>query len=126
MSQPVAVPGRQTLKQGGREVTIYPLEALEKSGQTHLDRLPYSIRVLLENALRHQGHGFVTAEHVAALAGWTPASAGRGEIPFLPARVVLQDFTGVPCVVDLAAMRDAMAAMGGDRRASVRSCPATW
>ena len=114
MSQPDAAPNRQTLKQGGREVTIYPLEALEKSGQTHLDRLPYSIRVLLENALRHQGHGFVTAEHVAALAGWTPASAGRGEIPFLPARVVLQDFTGVPCVVDLAAMRDAMAAMGGD------------
>jgi aconitate hydratase len=114
MTQPDAVPSRQTLKLGGREVTIYPLEALEKTGQTHLDRLPYSIRVLLENALRHQGHGFVTAEHVAALAGWTPASAGRGEIPFLPARVVLQDFTGVPCVVDLAAMRDAMAVMGGD------------
>jgi aconitate hydratase len=114
MSQTDVTPARRTLKLEGREVTIYPLDALEQSGRARLDRLPFSIRVLLENALRHQGHGFVTAEHVAALAGWTPASAGSGEIPFLPARVVLQDFTGVPCVVDLAAMRDAMAAMGGD------------
>src|SRR5690606_37661850 len=79
-----------------------------------LDRLPYAIRVLLENALRHAGHGLVDAGHVRAIAGWTPATAGQAEIPFMPARVVLQDFTGVPCVVDLVAMRDAMAEMGGD------------
>jgi len=93
---------------------IYRLEALARQGLAQLDRLPYSIRVLLENTLRHAGHGIVTEGHVTALAAWTPASAGAGEVPFMPARVVLQDFTGVPCVVDLAAMRDAMARMGGD------------
>ncbi|HEY3935715.1 MAG TPA: aconitate hydratase AcnA [Gemmatimonadales bacterium] len=103
-----------TITAGNRSVAVHPLPALEDAGMTQLDRLPFSIRVLLENALRHRGHGFVTDDHVRALASWTPKSAGSGEIPFLPARVVLQDFTGVPCVVDLAAMRDAMAAMGGD------------
>ena len=114
MSHPDAIQARSILQVGGRDVTIYSLEALEQSGATRLDRLPFSVRALLENVLRHLGHGFVTEAHVRALAGWTPAAAGSGEIPFLPARVVLQDFTGVPCVVDLAAMRDAMAEMGGD------------
>ncbi|MDX2193697.1 MAG: aconitate hydratase AcnA [Gemmatimonadales bacterium] len=88
----------------------------EFSRQTHTDvhRLPYSIRILLENALRFHGRGVVTEEHVRALAHWQPNDPARAEIPFMPARVVLQDFTGVPCVVDLAAMRDAMARMGGD------------
>src|ERR1019366_3769088 len=108
------IQARSILQVGGRDVTIYSLEALEQSGAIRLDRLPFSIRALLENVLRHLGHGFVLEAHVRALAGWTPAAAGSGEIPFLPARVVLQDFTGVPCVVDLAAMRDAMAEMGGD------------
>ncbi|HEY4100681.1 MAG TPA: aconitate hydratase AcnA [Gemmatimonadales bacterium] len=103
-----------TIASGNRTLTIHSLPALQQAGLTRLDQLPFSIRVLLENALRHRGHGFVTDEHVRALASWTPAKAGTAEIPFLPARVVLQDFTGVPCVVDLAAMRDAMAAMGGD------------
>ena len=76
--------------------------------------LPFSIRVLLENALRHAGRGFVTEAHVRELGAWTPTAASRGEVPFMPARVVLQDFTGVPCVVDLAAMRDAMGRMKGD------------
>ncbi|HEY8061599.1 MAG TPA: aconitase family protein, partial [Gemmatimonadales bacterium] len=114
MSQPDVLATRRTLALGGRDVTIYPLDAIPSSSTSALERLPFSIRVLLENAARHQGRGFVTGDHVAALAGWTPARAGSREIPFLPARVVLQDFTGVPCVVDLAAMRDAMAAMGGD------------
>jgi len=93
---------------------MYRLEALERQGLTRLDRLPFSLRVLLENALRHAGHGAVTADHVRQIAGWTPAYRATTEIPFMPSRVVLQDFTGVPCVVDLAAMRDAMARLGGD------------
>ncbi|HEX9166905.1 MAG TPA: aconitate hydratase AcnA [Gemmatimonadales bacterium] len=105
---------RATLALPEGSVTIYRLDALARQGLAELDRLPFSIRVLLENALRHVGHGLVDESHVRALAGWSPATAGGGEIPFMPARVVLQDFTGVPCVVDLAAMRDAMARMGGD------------
>ena len=104
---------RATLEVAGRRALYYSIEALDRAGVGHLDRLPFSIRILLENALRNLGRGFVTEEHVRTLANWTPASAGK-EIPFMPARVVLQDFTGVPCVVDLAAMRDAMARMAGD------------
>jgi len=113
MTHPDPFQTRGTLKVGGRDVVIHSLDRLEKAGVAKLSRLPFSIRVLLENALRHLGRGFVTEEHVKALAAWTPGAA-KGEIPFMPARVVLQDFTGVPCVVDLAAMRDAMAEMGGD------------
>ncbi|MBS1241709.1 MAG: aconitase, partial [Gemmatimonadetes bacterium] len=105
---------RTTLSLGSEQATIYRLDALARQGLATLERLPYSIRVLLENALRHCGHGLVTEAHVRQLAGWSPATAGSGEFPFMPARVVLQDFTGVPCVVDLAAMRDAMARMGGN------------
>jgi len=105
---------RATLALPEGSATIYRLDALARLGLAELDRLPFSIRVLLENALRHVGHGLVDESHVRALAGWSPATAGGGEVPFMPARVVLQDFTGVPCVVDLAAMRDAMARMGGD------------
>ncbi|HEX9754427.1 MAG TPA: aconitase family protein, partial [Gemmatimonadales bacterium] len=105
---------RGELDLGPNRAAIYRLEALARQGLTNLDRLPFSIRILLENTLRHCGRGVVTEDHVRGLAGWTPESAGTGEIPFMPARVVLQDFTGVPCVVDLAAMRDAMARMSGD------------
>jgi aconitate hydratase len=79
-----------------------------------LDRMPYTVKVLLENVLRNCGSEFVTEDDVRALAGWTPNSGVAGEVPYMPARVVLQDFTGVPCVVDLAVMRDAMVALGGD------------
>jgi aconitate hydratase len=105
---------RNTIQLGGRSAIIYRLAELERQRLTRLDRLPFSIRVLLENALRYAGRGIVTETHVRQLASWSPAGTGKGEIPFMPARVVLQDFTGVPCVVDLAAMRDAMARMGGD------------
>jgi aconitate hydratase len=98
---------------GGRAVIFRPGE-LERKGVGTLDRLPFSIRVLLENALRYAGRGVVTDDHIAALARWSSAPSSGNEIPFMPARVVLQDFTGVPCVVDLAAMRDAMARMGGN------------
>ena len=105
---------RGTLTLGGRPVTIYRLPELARQGLGPIDRLPFSVRVLLENALRWCGQGVVTEDHVRKLAAWPAQEAERPEIPFMPARVVLQDFTGVPCVVDLAAMRDAMAEMGGD------------
>jgi aconitate hydratase len=105
---------RSTLSAGGATGTIYSLAALARQGEADLDRLPFSIRVLLENALRFSGRGIVTPDHVRALARWGPKAGERPEIPFMPARVVLQDFTGVPCVVDLAAMRDAMGRMHGD------------
>ncbi len=92
---------------------LYRLSALGSLGPD-LERAPVTLRILLENALRHAGGGVVRAEDVEALAGWRPGSDATVEIPFMPARVILQDFTGVPAVVDLAAMRDAMAALGGD------------
>jgi aconitate hydratase len=98
---------------GRDRATIFRLPELARQGVAQLDRIPFSIRVLLENALRHAGRGIVTDEHVLELARWGSSSTAAGEIPFMPARVVLQDFTGVPCVVDLAAMRDAMARMDG-------------
>ena len=76
--------------------------------------MPFTVKVLLENVLRHAGGGIVTRGGRAALAAWRPGGAGEAEVPFMPARVILQDFTGVPAVVDLAAMRDAMAELGGD------------
>ncbi|NOZ57824.1 MAG: aconitate hydratase AcnA [Calditrichaeota bacterium] len=90
------------------KVAMYSLPALEKAGVGKLDRLPFSIRVLLENQLRHLDGRIVTEEDVQNLANWQPTPASK-EIPFMPARVVLQDFTGVPAVVDLAAMRSAVA-----------------
>ena len=93
--------------------SFYSLGKLEASGLADLDRLPFSIRVLLENVLRHSGGGHVEEEHVEAVAAWSPTNAGA-DMPFLPSRVVLQDFTGVPAVVDLAAMRDGLKALGGD------------
>ena len=103
---------------------FYRLSALVRPGTaaplaTDLEHLPVTIKILLENVLRHAGGGIVTEADVAVLAGWRPGAssapgAGAIEIPFMPARVIMQDFTGVPAVVDLAAMRDAMAEMGGD------------
>ncbi len=94
----------------------YAYHRLAAAGVPDLDRMPYTVKVLLENMLRHaaSGSGLVTAEDVRALASWDPTQPAEYELPFMPARVILQDFTGVPCVVDLAAMRDAVAAMGGD------------
>jgi aconitate hydratase len=99
---------------GGDRAIVYRLAELSRQGMGHPERLPFSLRVLLENALRFAGRGIVTTEHVESLARWRPGGTAADEIPFMPARVVLQDFTGVPCVVDLAAMRDAMARMKGN------------
>src|SRR3990172_5065835 len=97
-----------TLQLSSGPVSIYRVSSVAKQGIGDVDRLPFSIRVLLENVLRHSGNGVVTDRHVAAVGGWKPTPDQSLELPFMPARVVLQDFTGVPCVVDLAAMRDAM------------------
>jgi aconitate hydratase len=104
---------RSSLKVGGREVRLARLDALEKRGWS-LARLPYALRILLENLLRREDGEVVHAGDIEALATWDPKAVPSREIAFMPARVLLQDFTGVPAVVDLAAMRDAMAAMGGD------------
>ncbi|HLK11339.1 MAG TPA: aconitate hydratase AcnA [Candidatus Binatia bacterium] len=101
---------RGTLAVGGAEVAIHRLTALGERAA----RLPFSLKVLLENVLRHEDGRTVTREHVEALLAWDPKRAPDREIPFMPARVLLQDFTGVPAVVDLAAMRDAMRRLGGD------------
>ncbi len=105
---------RGDIRFGSERAICFRLPELSKQGLVDLDQLPFSIRVLLENALRFAGRGVVTEDHVLQIARWTGAPTAAVEIPFMPARVILQDFTGVPCVVDLAAMRDAMAAMGGD------------
>jgi aconitate hydratase len=99
----------------GAEVTYYRLDKLVEDGLLDsIDRLPFTVRILLENVLRNYGGEFADEKHLKALAGWKPGPDDSGEFPFLPGRVVLQDFTGVPAVVDLAAMRSAMSRLGGD------------
>jgi aconitate hydratase len=105
---------RATLAVGARTFSYFALPQLERAGVGRMARLPYSIRILLEQALRNLDDYVVTADDVRNIARWGPQNAGQVEIPFLPGRVVLQDFTGVPCVVDLAAMRAAMKRLGGD------------
>ncbi len=104
---------RDVLKVGDREYLYYRLDALEKAGLTQLKRLPFSIRIMLEAALRQCNEREITQQDVKNIAAWRP-QGNRPGIPFLPARVVMQDFTGVPAVVDLAAMRAAVARLGGD------------
>ncbi|MBX3272029.1 MAG: aconitate hydratase AcnA [Sandaracinaceae bacterium] len=105
---------RATLDVGGRAIDIFRLDALEKAGVGDVSTLPYSIRVLLENLLRNEDGKTVRREDIEAVASWDPQATPSIEIAYRPARVLLQDFTGVPAVVDLAAMREAFAAMGGD------------
>ena len=105
----------KTLTVDGREHLYAPLAALSEQGYD-LGRLPYAMKILLENLLRREGEGDVSREDIEAVAGWRPDDPSSQEIAFMPARVLLQDFTGVPAVVDLAAMRDAMRQMGGDPR----------
>ena len=104
---------RSTLRVGGREYEIYRLDALDQQGIS-TKHLPFSLRILLENLLRTEDGKNVTQEEIRALAGWNSKRKPEKEIAFTPSRVLLQDFTGVPAVVDLAAMRDAMKRLGGD------------
>jgi aconitate hydratase len=105
---------RTPLTIGNDTVDIFSLPALEKAGFSGLARLPYSLKILLENLLRREDGRFVDSEDVRTLASWDVTSKAQREIAFTPARVLLQDFTGVPAVVDLAAMRDGIARLGGD------------
>ncbi len=109
--------GARTRLQSARGTTIYyDLETLTKRGVAGLDRLPFTIKILLENALRYAGGEHVNEDNVLSLARWVPGQASQSEVeyPFMPARVLLQDFTGVPAAADLAAMRSAVARMGGN------------
>src|SRR5262245_17084817 len=100
----------QSFSAGGETIDYHSLPALEKAGFPHVARLPFSLKILLENLLRREDNAFVRADDIRALAG---DSKTHAEISFMPARVLLQDFTGVPCVVDLAAMRDGIVQLGG-------------
>ncbi|MFI6386289.1 aconitate hydratase AcnA [Nonomuraea sp. NPDC050540] len=100
---------RDTLRVGDASYEIFRLDAVEGSA-----RLPYSLKILLENLLRTEDGANITADHIRALGGWDPKAAPSVEIQFTPARVIMQDFTGVPCVVDLATMREAVRELGGD------------
>ena len=110
-----ALGARATIETGTGPAFIYRLDHLERLGMGQVSRLPFSIKILLESVLRHAG-GAAGEEDVRRIAGWNPAAPTDEEIPYRPARVILQDFTGVPAVVDLAALRSAMARMGGDPR----------
>jgi aconitate hydratase len=105
---------RETLNVGGRELELFRLDALQE--RFDVARLPFSLKILLENLLRTEDGQAVTRDDIEALAGWDPAGPAAVEIAFTPSRVLMQDFTGVPAIVDLAAMRDAMEALGGDPR----------
>src|SRR5262249_56548430 len=98
-----------TLRSGETDHVIYRLDAVEGAGS-----LPFSLKILLENLLRNEDGRQVTAEHITALAQWDPGAEPATEIQFTPARVIMQDLTGVPAVVDLASMREAMRDLGGD------------
>jgi aconitate hydratase len=113
MSHPNSFGAAATLRAGDRDYRIYRLDALEKAGIGNLKCMPFSIRVLLENMLRNEDGVTVRGDEIRYVAAWTGKPEMR-EISFLPARVLLQDFTGVPCVVDLAAMREALQKMGAD------------
>ena len=103
---------KQTIQTPLGDKTIYKLSTLGEQ----VNKLPYSIKVLLEAVLRNVDEYVYTSEHVKALANYDAKNVGEVEIPFMPGRVVLQDFTGVPCIVDLATMREAVADLGGDPR----------
>src|SRR6187401_2951882 len=102
------------LQVGGRSVQYFSLGALQKNGFPEIARLPFSLKILLENLLRHEDGRFVKKADIEVLAKWDVKSTAQKEVSFSPARVLLQDFTGVPAVVDLAAMRDGIARLGGN------------
>ncbi|MDQ3938278.1 MAG: aconitase family protein, partial [Chloroflexota bacterium] len=113
LSAPIPDPfsARAELAAGDSRFAYY---RLDRAGLADLGRAPMTIKILLENVVRNAGRGVIREDEARAMTAWRPGSAAEAEIPFLPARVLLQDFTGVPAVVDLAAMRDAMAEIGGD------------
>jgi aconitate hydratase len=111
---PDSFKSRRTLKVGSKSYLYYSLIAAEKNGLKGASKLPYSMKVLLENLLRHEDGNSVTKGDIEAVVGWLKDRTSDREIAFRPARVLMQDLTGVPAVVDLAAMRDAMKNLGGN------------
>ncbi|MCY8069416.1 aconitase family protein, partial [Bacillus haynesii] len=109
-----AFQSRKTFTVQGKTYSYYSLKALEDQGIGNVSKLPYSIKVLLESVLRQVDGRVITEEHVENLAKWGTAELKDIDVPFKPSRVILQDFTGVPAVVDLASLRKAMASVGGD------------
>ena len=105
---------RQILNVNGQDYTIFSLKAAEKNGLGDLSTLPFSLKILLENLLRYEDGNTVSKADIEAMAGWLKNCSAKREIAYRPARVLMQDFTGVPAVVDLAAMRDAMKNLGGN------------
>src|SRR5262245_12950835 len=114
MSSADSFGSRSSLSYGGKHAHYFSLTALQKQGFPGIARLPFSLKILLENLLRHEDNRFVKAADIEALARWNVKRDTVKEISFAPARVLLQDFTGVHCVVDLAAMRDGIVRLGGD------------
>jgi aconitate hydratase len=114
MTHPNTFGSRATLNVAGRQYTIFRLASVASLAGSRVDRLPFSLKILLENLLRNEDNAFVKRADVEALARWDVTAKVEKEIAFRTSRVLLQDFTGVPCVVDLAAMRDAMVSLGGD------------
>jgi Aconitase A len=112
---------QDTLTVGGTDYEIYRIDAVEGS-----ERLPFSLKVLLENLLRTEDGANITAEQIRSLGAWDATAEPSTEIQFTPARVVLQDFTGVPCIVDLATMREAIVELGGDAQKSTPSLLPSW
>ena len=105
---------KKTLKVGSKNYTYYSLNEAKNLGLTDIDKLPKSLKVLMENLLRHENGKDVTFEDAKAVNEWVKTATSEREIAYYPARVLMQDFTGVPAVVDLAAMREAMRTIGGD------------
>ena len=103
---------KKTLATKSGTYSYFSINTLQDDGLIDIQEIPYSIRVLLENVLRNADQGIATYDHIKLVAEWTPTLSGKNEFPFMPGRVVLQDFTGVPVVVDMAAMRDAVTESG--------------
>jgi aconitate hydratase len=116
---------KDVLDVGGTGYQIYRLDAVSGEG-LDVASLPYSLKVLLENLLRTEDGANITADDIRALAGWDADAEPSKEIQFTPARVIMQDFTGVPCVVDLATMREAMGDLGGDPSRINPLAPRSW
>ncbi|HPJ56911.1 MAG TPA: aconitate hydratase, partial [Kiritimatiellia bacterium] len=112
MTQPIST--RKTFTHDGQTIAYHCLAALEPLRGAPIAQLPYIVRILLESSLRNQSHPAYHWRHVESLARWQPGASDAGEIPFLPSRVLLQDLTGVPCIVDLAMLRSEVVRRGGD------------
>lgn len=112
MASNIKQQAKKSFELNGKSYTFYDLNTLEEQGLTKVSKLPYSIRILLESVLRQEDGFVITDEHIKALSDFTKGT--EGEVPFKPSRVILQDFTGVPAVVDLASLRKAMNDVGGD------------